>query len=324
MIAGIELGTPWALALLLPALAMPFRRLWQRRARLAVPSLAAVEVPTTLRAALVPLPLILQVLGLGLGVIALARPRLVRTDVVVESPGLDILMVLDTSGSMEETDMRSGALAVARLDAAKAVISEFVGARPHDRVGVVAFGEEAFTYVPLTLDHVAVREALGDLDVGVAGGRGTAIGLGLAVATKRLRSLDAPERIVILLTDGQNTAGSLSPADAAQAAAALGVRVYTIGVGAESRGLLGLFRQDGVDEDTLKGIADATGGRYFRARDVSALRDVYEAIDGLEPTTAKVRQFVDFDELFHWPLAPGTALLALGALLGGTWLRRGP
>jgi Ca-activated chloride channel family protein len=324
VIAGVELGAPWALLLGLPVAALPLRRFWQRRARVGVPGFGAVSAPATIRTRLAPLPLLLHTLGLLLCVAALARPRLVRTDVVVETPGLDILMVLDTSGSMDETDMRTGALAVSRLDAAKAVIKEFVAARPHDRVGVVAFGEEAFTYVPLTLDHVAVRDALGDLSAGVAGGRGTAIGTGIAVAAKRMRALQAPERILILLTDGQNTAGSVAPLDAATAAAALGIRVYTIGVGAESRGLLGLFRQDGVDEDTLRGIADKTGGRFYRARDVSALRDVYAAIDGLEPTTAEVRQFIDFVELFRWPLVPGTLLLGLGALVGGTWLRRGP
>ena len=324
MIAGTELASPWVLLLWLPLLALPFRGRWQRRHRLVVPSLAALHVPNTVRSLLAPLPSAVLWAGLVLLIFALARPRLVRTEVVVESPGLDITIALDTSGSMEEQDMVLGALAMSRLDAAKRVISDFVQARPDDRIGLVAFGEEAFSYVPLTLDHVSLREGLRDLDIGVAGGRGTAVGTGIAVAVKRMRALDAPERIVILLTDGQNTAGELAPLDAAKAAAALGIKVYTIGVGAESRGILGLFRQDGVDNESLGEIAKITGGQYFRARDVRALADVYDAIDKLEPTTAEVRQFVDYDELFRWALFPGTLLVAAGVLLGATWLRRGP
>lgn len=325
MIAGFEWAAPWAASLLVAVLVVPFAEHWMGRHRIVIPALEHVTTRPTVRSLAARfVPTVLQMVSLALFVAALARPQLVRTDVVQESPGLDILLVLDTSGSMEEADFMTGLTPTTRLDAAKAVITQFVRERSLDRIGIVAFGQEAFTFVPLTLDHDTLVDSLGDLTIGVAGGRGTAIGNGLAVAAKRMKELEAPARVVVLLTDGENTAGTIDPLVAADAAGALGIKVYTIGVGGRPSGLFGLLRADGVDVETLTAIADRTGGRFFRADDTAALRQIYETISELEPTPAKVRRLVDQQELFRWFLIPGLVLWLLGVVLSSTWLRRLP
>ena len=213
-----------------------------------------------------------------------------------------------------------------RLEVAKDVMARFVEGRPNDRIGLVVFGEQAFTQVPLTMDHDAMTRFLGQVEIGMAGERSTAVGDGLAVASRRLKELSAPSRVVILLTDGRNNAGQISPMQAAQAAEALGIRVYTIGVGGEGgRGPFGLFGGGGdLDERSLQAIAKTTGGQYFRAASTDALEKVYETIDTLEKSTAEVKEFVHREERFR-PLAIwGLVALALNLLLGETALRRLP
>ncbi|MEZ4239645.1 MAG: VWA domain-containing protein [Myxococcota bacterium] len=318
-----ELGSPWALLLLLPVLALPLQRWLTGTNRLAVADLAAVKGRLTLRLLLAWVPGLLQVLGLGLCVVALARPQVVRRETWVESEGLDIVLALDTSGSMRADDIGRGVRARSRLEVAKDVMADFVEMRPNDRIGVVVFGEEAFTQVPLTLDHQTLEDMLGQVEIGVAGAQGTAIGTAIAVSAKRLKDLDAVSRIVILLTDGRSNAGRVAPMEAAQAAAALGIKVYTVGVGAQTRGFFGSLG-DGLDEDGLKRIAAATGGQFFRATDSDNLKRIYETINELEPSPAEVQQLVDRQEKFRWFAVPGLALLALQVLLSATWLRRGP
>jgi Ca-activated chloride channel family protein len=319
---------PWVLALLLAVLALP----WQPRAtgvaRLVVPGPGVLRAGWTLRRTLALLPLALRMLALTLIVIALARPQRVHKQIKVTSDGLDILLALDTSQSMSETDFAVGGRAVDRLSVAKGVMAQFVDARPYDRIGLVLFGEEAFTHVPLTLDHETLTAVLEDVQLGVAGGSATAVGTAIAVATKRISTLDAPSRIVILVTDGQSNAGSLSPDEAAEAAAALGVRLYTIGVGADGgASLLGrLFGggRSGIDEVGLTRVAETTGGKYFRAKDTQSLQAIYETIDELEPSTAEVEELSHREELYAWALAPALALFALAAALAHTALRRSP
>ena len=321
-LAGLEWGSPFVLLLLPVVLVVPWL---SRGPRLAWSSLALSQARPSLRQAVAWLPTALTSLGLALLVVALARPQHVDRQRVVEREGIDILLVLDTSGSMKADDYTVGRRRVTRLSAAKEVIGRFVEGRPDDRIGLVVFGDVAFTQVPLTTDHRAMRAFLESVDIGMAG-QSTAIGDAIAVAAQRMKELEAPARVVILLTDGDSRTG-MSPREAAKAAAALGIKVYTIGMGsAQGGGMLGgLFgRSSSLDESTLKDIARTTDARYFRADDTQSLRAVYETIDELEKTTAEVQEFVHRDERYHTVLGLGLVLLCLQQLLAQTWLRRLP
>jgi Ca-activated chloride channel family protein len=317
-VMGLEFASPWVLVLLVPVVLLPLQGHLTGTNRLAVPRLSAMHQRWTLRLLLAPLPRALQVLGLALLVLALARPQVVRKDVWVESDGLDIILAVDTSGSMRADDFSMGLVPVNRLQVAKGVMAEFVKERPNDRIGVVVFGEEAFTQVPLTLDHDTLADMLEQVEIGVSGATGTAVGTAIAVSAKRLKDLDAQSKIVILLTDGRSNAGRIGPIEAAQAAAALGIKVYTIGVGAQ-RGM-----GDGIDEEGLGRIAEITGAKYFRATDSQGLMRIYDTINELEPSPAEVIQLVDRQEHFRDFLIPALALLALQSLLSATFLRRAP
>lgn len=323
----LEFGTPlWLLGL-------PFAMLvpWLKRgARVRFSSLAAVEHQRSARVWLAMLAPLLSSLALVALTIALARPQMVERERVIEREGIDIQIVLDTSGSMEAEDFVIGGRAASRLEVSKAVIAQFIEGRPDDRVGLVIFGEEAFTQVPLTLDHPALTGMLQQVDIGMAGSRATAIGDAIAVAGKRLKELEAESRVMILLTDGHSNAGKVDPIVAAKAAHTLGVRIYTIGVGSKDGagggGLLGLFRsrRSDLDEPTLRAIADQTDARYFRASDTRALHEVYATIDALEKTTAESRVYINRKEHFQPVAIVGLMLLLLSTLLGETWLRRLP
>lgn len=320
-----EWQSAWAL---LGLVFLPFLAWWQvrRRPTLGFSSLLVVEARVTPRRAVAWLPDAFLFAAIALALVALARPQYTFRETVVKSEGIDIMLTLDTSGSMDSPDYVIGGRRTSRLDVAKAVMARFIEGRPHDRLGLVVFGEEAFTQVPLTLDHDALVNFLRQVDLGMAGKRSTAIGDAVAVASRRLASLEAPSKVVILLTDGQNNAGRLPPARAAEAAASLGIRIHTIGVGAVGggRGLFGLQRTGDLDEATLQSLADATGGRYFRADDTETLARVYETIDQLEKSTAEVKEFVHREERFQpWLVASGCCLLAF-LLLSSTVLRRLP
>lgn len=316
----ITWGAPWAFWLLVPVLLLPLQGRLTGKNRLAVPSVAALGRRPTLRLALVWLPPALRIAGLALLVVALARPQISRRDVIVESEGLDILLALDTSGSMDAPDFSIGALPVSRLEVAKGVMADFVEDRPFDRIGLVVFGAEAFTFVPLTLDHQTLQDALAHVQIGIAGKSNTAIGAAIAVAGRRMNQIEAPEKIVILLTDGRNNVERPDPLQAATAAAALDIRIYTIGIGSR----VAPFGADPLDEPLLRRIADVSGGQFFRATDARALEAVYEEIDRLETSPAEVRELVQHEELFRRWLVPGLILLALDLLLSSTLLRRGP
>jgi len=319
----VSFDAPLAFLLLIPVLALPLQARLTGRNRLAVGSMDDMAAAWTLRRALAWLPAALRIGGLVLLVVALARPRTTQHDVMVESDGLDIILALDTSGSMEARDLATSAMNANRLELSKRVIAKFIDDRPNDRIGLVVFGEEAFTHVPLTLDHSALQSVLSKVGIGLAGAQGTAIGSAVAVSAKRLKDLDAPERLIVLLTDGRNNSGRVSPMQAAQAAAALDMKVYTIGVGRQRRAMLGAF-DGGIDERMLTEIAEVTGGRYFRAQNSSDLAEVYEQINVLEPSPAQVRQIVSHTEEYRLFAIPGFLLLVLQVLLGATWLRRGP
>jgi len=195
-------------------------------------------------------------------------------------------------------------------------------------VGLVVFGEEAFTQVPLTLDHNALIDFLGQVQIGMAGARQTAIGDAIAVGGRRLKELEAESRVMILLTDGRSNAGSVEPLEAAEAAKALGIRIYTVGVGSkDGGGIMGILsgrRGSELDETTLRVIAKKTGAQYFRAADAEALQEVYRTIDKLEKTTAESREFVHREEVFQPWAWSGLLMLLINLLLSETVLRRLP
>lgn len=316
-IAGSTFGERWALWLAVPVLLLPLQPLLTGRNALAIAKLGPRRF--ALRPLLAWVPSVLWVAGLLLAVLAAARPQITHRQQIVTSKGLDILMALDTSGSMRQDDMLTRRGYASRIEVAKGVAKEFVDGRPNDRLGMVVFGEEAFTYVPLTLDHETLKDAIDTVEIGMSGSRGTAVGTAIAVSAKRMKELEAPSKVVILVTDGRSNAGRLSPLEAANAAAALDIKVYTIGVG----GPTGAF-DDGVDEPGLRAVSEATGAHYFRAQDMAALVDVYKTIDELEPSPAKVKDLVEHEELFRCPLTKGAVMMLLAALLQATLLRRGP
>lgn len=321
----LELGSPlWLLAL--PLAILPFL---DRHPRAMFSALTLLAHGRSMRSRLARLPDALAALAIALLVVALARPQLVDRETRVERDGIDIMMVLDVSGSMEVTDYVVNGRPVSRLAIAREVIADFVQGRPEDRVGLVIFGEEALTSIPLTHDQSGMAAHLRQIQIGMAGARATVIGDAVAVAAQRLDALDAPSRVMILVTDGVSNSGQLQPRAAAQAAATLGIRIYTVGIGTPDGGqglfgrLTGRGRSD-LDEKTLQDIADTTGGAYFYAQDTRALRQVYATIDQMEKTTAEITEFVHREERYHLPAGLGLLSLLLSALLSETWLRRLP
>lgn len=255
--------------------------------------------------------------------IAAARPQVLGDAVQPPRIGRDLMLALDLSGSMSEMDMELGSHAVDRLTAAKAVIADFLSRRDGDRVALLVFGRRAYALTPLTLDRETVREQLDDSVVGLAG-QETAIGDAIALAVKRLRSQPAEQRVLILLTDGVNTAGVLDPLKAAELARSEGVRVHTIAFGGE--GSLSLFgfklpmpgAGDEIDEATLKRVAEATGGKSFRARDTGELAGIYAEIDRIEPIRRPGKAVRPRLERYAWPLGAAFVL----AMLAFAWRGR--
>ena len=269
---------------------------------------------------------LLRNLALASGIVALARPRAGAHAVTSTSEGINIVIAFDISSSMLAQDFQPQN----RLEVARDKVRQFVALRKSDRIGVVAFSGEALTQVPLTTDYPVVNAAINNLQPGQLED-GTAIGTAIATAANRLKDAPGPSRVMVLLTDGVNNRGSIDPRTAARAAAALGIRVYTIGVGTEGmapvpvgRGLFGLryeMRPVEIDDALLTEVARVTGGRYFRARDAAALDRITHEIDRLERVPVQTRTYVRFTELYRWPLI--IALFALaGEMLLAAW--RGP
>ena len=262
----------------------------------------------------------------GLLCIAAARPQQLGEPIAPPLAGRDMLLALDLSGSMGEVDMTLGGRSVDRLTAAKAVIADFLDRRRGDRVGLVVFGDRAYALTPLTHDLDAVRGQLADSVAGLAG-QATAIGDGLGLSIKRLLPQPAGQRVVILLTDGVNTAGQLEPDAAARLARDNGVRVHTIAFGGD--GSMSLFGVplpmpggDAIDETLLRMIATETGGRFFRATDVESLVDIYADLDRIEPVARPGRAVRPTIERYAWPLSGALLVVALGLALGAGWPRR--
>jgi Ca-activated chloride channel family protein len=258
-------------------------------------------------------------LAWALLVLAAARPQWLGEPVSLPLSGRDLMLAVDVSGSMEQEDYRLGNRSADRLDVVKAVAGRFIERRQGDRLGLILFGSRAYLQTPLTYDRDTVRAMLDESVIGLAG-RETAIGDAIALAVKRLEQQPEDNRVLILLTDGANTAGNIAPADAARLAAQAKVRVYTIGIGGGRVGVrspFGMLIQQGSDLDpaTLKAIARETGGRYFQATDTAQLEQIYEELDRLEPSIRDQRSFRPMQALFMWP-AGGTLMISLGLAFG--------
>jgi Ca-activated chloride channel homolog len=314
---------------LLPALAWWAVR--RRPAAVAHPRLAAVVtrgLAPGWAVRLRHLPLGLRLAALALVVVALARPQAALPGAAVTSLGVDIVVALDISGSMGAQDFRPNRLAVA-----KDVVADFAKGRPTDRVGLVLFAAYAFTRVPLTLDHALLARQLDRVELGLIDD-GTAIGDALATALGRLADSPAASRVVVLLTDGVNNRGEIDPLTAADMAARTGVRVYTVGVGSgrpfyqvEDDPVFGrreVRMEAKVDEALLTKVAERTGGRFFRARDADALREIYRRIDALEKSPLTAHAPLLFADRYAFPAAAGLLLLLLEWALAAGRLRRLP
>ena len=241
-------------------------------------------------------------------VTAIARPVNIGDPVALPTTGRDILLAVDISGSMEREDMIINGRQVNRLYAVKSVVSEFVNTREGDRLGLILFGERAYLQTPLTFDTKTLQDLLIEAQIGFAG-NGTAIGDAIGLSVKKLKERPDSSRVLILLTDGSNTAGILSPSEASEIAKKAKVKIYTIGIGDGRQRNQGLFGQtlvnqnNDLDERTLTAIADLTGGKYFRARDPRELRSIYDQLNKLEPIDQDEELLRPITSLFHWPLA---------------------
>ena len=269
-------------------------------------------------------------------ILGLARPQFREGETKFKASGIDIVVAFDLSYSMAAEDFEVNGQPVNRLFIAKDVLKKFILGRPHDRIGLVAFAGKAYIASPLTLDHAFLLQNLDRLAFGMIE-PGTAIGSGLSAAVNRLKEIQSTSKIVILMTDGQNNSGKIQPLTAAEAAAALGIKVYTIGVGTRAATVkvpVGndpftgqkIYRYEPVDidDDSLTRMAERTGGKYFRADNTETLNRIYREIDLFEKSEVEVNRYERFDELFHWFVLPGLALLLLEVILGQTLWRRLP
>ena len=324
---------PW---LLLFFLMVPFLIIRGKGKQQATISYSSIDTLQAMRSARVEilsiLPLALRMFAISLLVLALARPQEGHKSTEILSVGVDIILALDTSGSMQALDFIKDEKRDTRLAMVKDVVSQFIDNRPNDRMGMVVFGSEAYTQCPLTLDQGILKSFLSKLDIGMAGDS-TAIGSAIGIAVKRLKDLESKSKVIILLTDGQNNAGSLPPLQAAQTAKAFGIKIHTIAVGTHGKapflvnsifGQRYVYQQVDIDEDTLKKISELTGGQYFRATDLESLKTIYKQIDEMEKSEVKVIDHSEYTELFHYFLIPGLLILLLEILLSNTVLRRIP
>mgnify|MGYP001377541560 FL=1 len=307
----------WPLAFLLTPAPILVRWLIKasrkKQPALTVPSLegfSGLSSNESFSATLSTVKLIILWLAWILLIAAVARPQWVGEMVSLPTTGRDLMLAIDISGSMATEDMQVNNEYVDRLSVVKAVISQFLDARKGDRVGLVLFGTNAYVQAPLTFDLKSVKKLMTEAPVGIAGGK-TAIGDAIGLTVKRLRERQNEEKVVILLTDGANNVGEIPPIKAAELASVDGIKIYTIGVGAEEMRVPSLFGSlagrttnpsADLDEETLSKIAEATQGRYFRAKDTNTLAQIYELIDKLEPIEQEPETYRPFQVLYYWPL----------------------
>ncbi len=328
---GNSFGNPEFLWLLLslPALAVYYwRRSKKKLVNLQYSSLRPFEnANQSIRERLQHVPVVVRLLALACLILALARPQEISSEENITTEGIDIVLVLDISGSMLAEDFSPN-----RLVAAKEVASDFILGRVNDRIGLVIFSAESFTQCPLTTDYVVVRNLLREVKNGMIAD-GTAIGLAIANGVNRLKESTAKSKVMILLTDGVNNRGEIDPITAAKVAATYGVRVYTIGVGAEGEapfpvqtpfGMRRQLMKVELDEKMLTAVSNMTGGKYFRATDNRKLKAIYAEIDKLERTKIEVTAYKKFTELFFGWIFAGILLVLVEVGLHSTILRRVP
>lgn len=299
----------------------------RRRGSIRFSCLGGLELPVSPWSRLRPLLFAARIIGLGCLVVALARPQSGREIVDVSADGVDIMLLLDVSSSMQARDLGSAN----RLEVAREVVARFIEGRRSDRIGMVVFAGESFTQCPLTLDYDVLLQFLGDIRIAEQSWDGTAIGMAMINATNRLRETGrgatshgaGGSRVAILLTDGVNNAGEIDPQTAADVAAAVRVRFYTIGIGAEQRGQR---RRGGVDfdEEALRQIAEATGGKYYHANSSEKLAEIYDEIGRLETTEVTSRIHLQYSERYAGFLWPGLLLLLAEFILRQTRMRSLP
>lgn len=316
------------LAVIVPLIAAYYIFVARREATLTVSAIGGRRAPRTLRYWLRPLPIVLRLAALVMFIIALARPVNVTNESEATTEGIDIVLSMDISGTMLARDFKPD-----RLTAAKRLAAEFVAERRGDRIAVVAFAGEAFTQAPLTSDQATVETMLSRLRSGVVED-GTAIGNGLATAINRLRESSAKSKVIILLTDGVNNRGQISPIMAAEIARDMGVKVYTIGVGTRGRAPYPAVDMFGnqttvmadveIDEELLEEIASMTGGKYYRAVNDEALREIYAEINALEKSEVQVTHYQTYEELFLMWVVLGLLLLAVEFVVDKWILNRLP
>lgn len=328
--------TPWLLLLLL---LLPLWAWWEcRRAQrggLKFSSVATSRSLSSFWAGVGPsLLFLLRGASLALFVLALARPQLGRSESKVRTEGIDIVLAVDISGSMQALDYRLDGKPADRISVVKNTVKDFIRERPNDRIGMVAFAGRAYIASPLTLDHDWLERNLDRIRIGLIED-GTAIGSAIGTAVNRLRDTKAKSKVIILLTDGVNNIWKVPPLEATRAAREFGVRIYTIGAGSNADAPIPVYDQAGhllgyqlihaeLDEDLLKQIASMTGGQYFRAADTEALRNIYQQIDKMEKRQIETVKYEDWREVFPWFLAPGLGCLLAAVALENTRLRRLP
>lgn len=300
----------------------------RQRATLLVSTLGSGRAPRTLRYWLRHLPQALRLISLSLFIVALARPVEQHAESETTIEGIDIVLAMDISGSMLAQDFKPN-----RIESSKKIASEFVADRHGDRLSIVAFAGEAFTQCPLTSDRSAVQTSLARLRSGIIDD-GTAIGNGLATAINRLRESSSKSKVVVLLTDGVNNSGSMSPLMAADIAKNMGIKVYTIGVGRRGQaptpvmdafGNVGLAMMNvEIDEELLREISSLTGGKYFRAENAEALTKIYDEIDQMEKSKVEINDYISYEELYLGWLVWGLILLIAELLISRVVLNRLP
>jgi len=332
----MKLGSPLWLLLLIPIairVGLWIRDRYRSEGSFEFSSVDLIDEGRSLASSTLAVPFLLEVAALVFLVVALARPQEVQ-QMLEERRGIDIVIALDASGSMGAEDFQPRN----RFGVARELIASFIAGRENDRIGIVTFGQRAATRVPITFDREVAREVLATTEIGDHGD-GTAIGTAIAAAVNRLKDSSATSRVIVLLTDGVNNAGSIEPETAAGLAEQLGIRLYTIGVGSygpvpvpiriqnpitgEIETVYQNIRAD-LDDDMLRGLATKTGGEYFRATDEQGLAEIFATIDRLETSRLGAPPDLIVDEHWFKPLAAGLILMALALLMGETWWMRLP
>jgi Ca-activated chloride channel family protein len=331
-----QFAAPWLLSLLvlIPLLGYLLVRKQGRHqtAGLRFASLGSIGNTRTWRSTLRPVLSIARLVAISLMILGLARPQLAQAKEQIHGEGVDMIIAQDISGSMASLDFQPQN----RLEAAKAVISDFISRRPYDRIGLVVFAQEAFNQSPMTTDHAVLERLLKQVQLAtdLQLEDGTAIGHGLANAANMLKDSKARSRVIILLTDGANNAGEISPEMATDAVRALGIKVYTIGMGRTGQvpvpvdspfgGQEIVYAESNLDEALLQKIAESTGGQYFRATDTAELQSIYARIDELEKSQIEITRYSEEIELMGWVLVPALILVLIEQFLSHTLFRRIP